>query len=40
MRGNRNLSIEIRITDISNIPQEIIDKYDIKFSSKEGCNIL
>jgi hypothetical protein len=40
MSGNRNLSIEIRISDISNIPQTIIDKYDIQFSSKENCYIL
>ena len=40
MTGNRNKSIEIRISDISGIPEDIIKKYDIALSSKQGCHIL
>ena len=40
MTGNRDKSIEIRISDISNIPDSVIKKYDIAFSSKEQTNIL
>ncbi len=44
--GNRNKSIEIHISDISQIPESVLkdengnDIYDIQESSKEQCHIL